>query len=158
MTPQDATPSRWTRWALTSVILASLLGGLQVFVLGPNLRAARVNALETGAVRSLKRLSQVQSIFRERHPAVRYGSLSELTRAGLLTPAEAQPEGYRLELRAGPDPRYCWAAIATPSTGSLARRHFATDMTGVIHYRAQAYRFQPDGSLSLPVLPLTPDG
>tara|TARA_B100000965_G_scaffold256667_1_gene216270 strand:+ start:195 stop:617 length:423 start_codon:yes stop_codon:yes gene_type:complete len=140
------------------VILASLLGALQVFVLGPNLREARIHGLESGAIRSLRRLSLVQSLYRERHPEVRYGSVSELIQAGLLTPAEAQPEGYQLELRRGPDPHFCWAAIATPHTGSLARRHFATDVSGVIHYREQPYVFRPEGSLDLPLRPLTPDG
>lgn len=157
MTNDDPKPRR-ARWGLAALVLASLLGALQVFVLGPNLREARAHGLESGAIRSLRRLSQVQSLYRERHPEVRYGSLSELVQAGLLSVAEAQPEGYRLELRRGPDPQYCWAAIATPNTGSLAQRHFATDMSGVIQYREQAYQFLPDGSLNLPARPLTPDG
>ena len=146
------------RWVLAGALLASSLGALQALVIGPNLREARASALERGALEALRRLSQAQPIYRERHPELRYGSLAELQRAGLLSPSEVQPEGYRLEVRRGPDPHFCWAAVATPASASLARRHFATDMRGVIEHRLQPFSFRRDGSLDLPSRPLTPDG
>lgn len=112
---------------------------------------------ESGAFRAMKDLIPAETLFRERSGehggSFRYGTLRELSDAGLLDPSlgSGTREGYLFQAQPSPTtPEFLWMAVANPiERREGARRSFVTNHQGVIYYTTEG-SFGLDPSCRIP--------
>jgi type II secretory pathway pseudopilin PulG len=114
----------------------------------PNLLAARRAANEGAAIYALRKIHMAEVTYQSREGNGSYGTLSDLQKASLISPALASgaQSGYRFKVET--DRGDGWAASAVPAEyASSGVRSFCIDETGVLRgedsHGLEASRFAP---------------
>jgi prepilin-type N-terminal cleavage/methylation domain-containing protein len=119
---------------LEILIVTAVLTTLASLAIPAVLRAKK-SANETGAIATLKAVSNAQIQHRVRYG--RYGTLANLEERGLVdgTLSDGEKSGYTFTDASVPDVIF-WSVHATPlEPGISGDRHFYLDTAGVVHFR-----------------------
>lgn len=115
--------------------------GLCALLSIPNLSSARKHGNEASAIGALKTIATSEAIYRERNPALEYGSLAQLSSDRLVDSVlgSGTKLGYSFEACPGAaDRQKLWSATANPvHAPDTGTRSFATNQNGVIFYTSE---------------------
>lgn len=133
--PSDEPPRRpaTTPRRLLVLIVLGAAGGLGVALpLGRGLQRRHDERL---APRILRGIPPSQELYRERHPELHYAARLEELDAHWGSGIYADYNRYRYELLPPPgDPRFTWAARATPLVDPGEWRHYYLDHLGLVRW------------------------